>query len=65
MNIKKISEVQHFLISRSGNVTENDMIPVPTGRTREETKRLIMEEHARAVAEHQTTLVSVELLHYN
>lgn len=55
-DIQKELEVSKYLISRSENINKSDLIPTPKGKTIQETKRLLMEEHARAVAEHKAKI---------
>lgn len=56
MNFIKKSENQHFLISRSEHINESDLIPTPKGRTREETKKLLLKQFEEAIAEHKANL---------
>ena len=61
MTLKKQTEEQKFLLSRSENVTESDLIPTPKGRTREETKKLLLKQFEEAIAEHKANLKNKDI----
>lgn len=61
MKSTKKSENQHFLISRSKHITESGLIPTPKGRTREETKELLLKEFEEAIAEHKANLKNKDI----
>lgn len=56
MNSTKNSEKSSFPYIRSNNISESDLIPTPKGRTREETRELLLKEFEEAIAEHKTNL---------
>lgn len=61
MNSTKNSENHYFLISRSENISESDLIPTPKGRTREETKELLLKQFEEAIAEHKANLKNKDI----
>ena len=61
MNSSKNSENKHFLISRSNNISESDLIPTPKGRTREETKKLLLKQFEDAIAGHKVNLKNKDI----
>lgn len=61
MNFTKKSKNQHFLIFRSEHITESDLISTPKGRTREETKKLLLKQFEEAIAEHKANLKNKDI----
>lgn len=61
MNSSKNSENKHFLISRSKNIAESDLIPTPKGRTREETKKLLLKQFEEAITKYKANLKNKDI----
>lgn len=61
MTLKKQTEEQKFLLSRSEHITESDLIPTPKGRTREETKKLLLKQFEEAIAEHKANFKNKDI----
>lgn len=65
MVFKRQTEEQNFLFSRSENVTQEDLIETPDGKTYDDIMKALYKLKDEALAKHKARLVSEAMLKHN